>query len=68
MKLIAIPTKIEISEVTGDKINDSDVPNRFIDYFATIAEKLTSEMPDASSDASMYLRNRVQNSFFFCTM
>ena len=57
--------KISISKRTGDKINVSDVPNRFIDYFTTIAEKLTSQMPNASSDVSMHLRNRLQNSSFF---
>ena len=58
--------KISISEKsTGEKINDSNVPNSFIDYFTTIAEKLTSQMPNVSSNVSMYLRNRVQHSLFF---
>ena len=58
--------KINISDTnTGDKIIESEVPNNFIDYFTTIAEKLTSQMPNVSTNASSYLRNRVQNSFFF---
>ena len=57
--------KISISENnTGDKINDADVPNRFVDYFTTIAEKLTSQMTNVSSNVSMYLRNRMQKPFF----
>ena len=58
--------KISISDKnTGAEVKDSDVPDHFIDYFTTIAEKLTSEMPNSSSNVSTYLRNRVQSSFFF---
>ena len=58
--------KISISDkITGNEINDSEVPNQFIDYFTTIAEKLTSQMPNVSTNVSTYLKNRVQNSFFF---
>ena len=65
-----VKPKITISDkTTGEEINDSDVPNQFIDYFTTIAEKLTSQMPNVSTNASAYLQKRVQNSFFFapCT-
>ena len=58
--------KISISDKsTGKEINDSDVPKKFIDYFTTIAEKLTSQMPSVPTNVSSYLRNRVQGSFFF---
>ena len=56
-------------ENTGNEVNDSEVPNNFINYFTTIAEKITSQIPNSPSNVSGYLKNRVQSSFFFspCT-
>ena len=65
-----VKPKISISDKnTGVEIKDSDVPNHFIEYFTSIAEELTSQMPDNSPNVTKYLKNRVQSSFFFapCT-
>ena len=57
--------KVSISDESGNQVKDSEVPGNFIDYFTTIADKLTSQIPKTPTSASSYLHNRVNNSFFF---
>ena len=40
------------------------VPDKFINYFTSIADRLISNLPQTNSNASSYLRNRTENSFF----
>ena len=42
----------------------NDVPNKFINYFTSIADTLISNLPQTNTNASSYLRNRTENSFF----
>lgn len=54
-----------INIVENDQIvNPSDVSNKFSTFFATIADKLVSEIPDTNVSTMSFLRNRVSNSFF----
>ena len=54
-----------INIVKNDQIvNPSDVSNKFSTFFATIADKLVSEIPDTNVNTMSFLRNRVSNSFF----
>ena len=66
----AIKTKnkddtIQLNDDNGQKVDKNDVSNTFINYFTNIATKLTSELPVANNDAEYYLKNRMQNSFYF---
>ena len=57
--------KVTITDDNNISIDDDNVPNSFIEYFTTIAEKLTSQAPPTQINAASYLKNRTVNSFFF---
>ena len=42
-----------------------EVPNKFVEYFTSVAAKLSSELPVSELSASSYLTNRIQNSFLY---
>ena len=46
------------------KIESKEVPNSFNNYFTGIAEKLTNQLPTSIHNASSYLKNRINNTFF----
>ena len=46
------------------KIHNSHVPNKFINFFSTTAEKSVLEMPDSNIDPKSYLTKRQINTFF----
>ena len=55
----------KISLIENDSIiNEAEIPNKFCDYFTSIAEKLVSDIPVSQTNHASYLRNRVPNSFF----
>ena len=45
-------------------INETVIPNKFCNYFTSIAEKLVSEIPVGQCNPVSFLRNRNTNSFF----
>ena len=49
----------------GSKVPDSDVPNKFVDYFTNIASNLTSQLPNSPRNPAQFLKNRRLNSFVF---
>ena len=54
-----------ISIVENDiSIDKSQIPNKFIEYFTTKVDKLTSQLPKIDRNPSSFLKNRVPNSFF----
>ena len=53
-----------LNDVDGNEQEESKVPNQFINYFTSIAEKLTAEIPHTPRNAESYLENRVQHTFF----
>lgn len=57
--------KVSICDDNGNQVTDSEVPTNFVNYFTTIADKLTSQIPNTQTHFSSYLRNRINNSFFF---
>ena len=57
-------TKEIIINDENREISKNDVPNKFIDYFTSIADTLISNLPQTNTNASSYLSNRTQNSFF----
>ena len=55
----------KISLIENDSIiNETEIPNKFCDYFTSIAEKLVSDIPVSQTNHASYLRNRIPNSFF----
>ena len=57
--------KVSISNDNGEEFSDSEIPTKFIEYFTTIADKLTSQIPNTQTKAESYLRDRINNSFYF---
>ena len=58
-------TSIEITDDNGSKVPDSDVPNKFVDYFTNIASNLTNQLPNSLRNPAQFLTNRRLNSFVF---
>ena len=44
-------------------IENNDVPNKFINYFTEIPNKLTSQLPTPNRNASSYLKDRIIDTF-----
>ena len=47
----------------GNQVSDADIPGKFVDYYANIAEKLTTEIPKTQSNTTSYLKNRINHNF-----
>ena len=45
-------------------IESKEVPNSFNNYFTGIANKLTSQLPTPTHNATSYLKNRINKTFF----
>ncbi|CAL4070278.1 unnamed protein product [Meganyctiphanes norvegica] len=45
-------------------VENNKVPNKLVDHFTGIAEKLTSNLPTSQNIATFYLKDRINNSFF----
>ena len=48
----------------GQVVSSSNVSNKFSTFFATIADKLVSQIPVTNISSTHYLKDRVSNSFF----
>ena len=57
-------SKVSLSDEDGNYLNESTIPSKFVDHYTSIASQLTSKIPPSRADASTYLSNRVQQSFF----
>ena len=58
-------TTIEIATDNGLKVQNSEVPDEFVDYFTNIATNLTNQLPNSPTTPTQYLSNRSVNSFAF---
>ena len=56
---------ISLSDEYNNTITKEEVPNKFVEYFTSIATKLSSELPISEHNASSYLTDRIQNSFLY---
>ena len=56
---------INLSDELNNSISKEEVPNKFVEYFTSIASKLSSELPISEKNASSYLTDRIQNSFLY---
>ena len=45
-------------------VNDDEIPNAFVEYFTSIAQKLTTQLPNSPNTVSHYLKDRINESFF----
>ena len=52
---------IEIIDENESKIQESDVPTKFVDYFTNIATNLTNQLPNSPTNPLQFLRNRSIN-------
>ena len=62
IKKTSFSNNINIIE-DGQIVSTSDVSNKFSSFFATIAEKLVSQIPATNLSSASYLKDRVSNSF-----
>ena len=58
--------KVTLNDEDGNEQDESQVANQFINYFTSIAEQLSSEIPNSQTDAKTYLKRKdmVQHTFF----
>ena len=49
----------------GNKLNEQNVPIEFVNYFTSIAENLTNQLPEPSTNPKDYLTNRNPNTFAY---
>ena len=49
----------------GNKLQEQNVSTKFVDYFTSIAENLTNQMPNSNSNPEDYLTNRNPNTFVY---
>ena len=49
----------------GNKLQEQNVSTKFVDYFTSIAENLTNQMPNSNSNPKDYLTNRNPNTFVY---
>ena len=50
--------KVSLDDDDENKIEESEIPSKFINYFTSIASKLTSEIPPTRKNIASYLTNR----------
>ena len=55
--------KISLTDDDNNDILDSEIPNKYIDYYTNIASQLTSNIPPTQRDAASYLQERVTQNF-----
>ena len=46
----------------NDPINEDEIPNAFVEYFTSIAHKLTTQLPSSPNTALHYLKDRINES------
>ena len=56
-------SKISLTDDDNNDIIDSEIPNKYIDYYTSIANKLTSNIPPTQRDAASYLQDRIPQNF-----
>ena len=44
-------------------VNDDEIPNAFVEYFTSIAQKLTTQLPTSPNTVSHYLKDRIYEPF-----
>ena len=50
--------KVSLEDDDENEINESEIPSKFVNYFTSIASKLTAEIPPTRHNAASYLTNR----------
>ena len=56
---------LNIVDENDKQVEIETIPNNCIDYFTSIATKLSSQVPQSQQTSSYYLTDRVQNTFLF---
>ena len=58
IKSKATSRNVSITDENGNKYADNVIPNKFIEYYTSIADELTAEIPHNDCNASSYLGSR----------
>ena len=58
-----IKPKVVITDEHGNKHAENEIPNKFIEYYTSIAGELTSEIPQSNCNATSYLGKRISHNF-----
>ena len=58
IKSKATSRNVSITDENGNKYADNEIPNKFIEYYTSIADELTAEIPHNDCNASSYLGSR----------
>ena len=56
---------VNLIDDQGNNLKEQTVPIKFVDYFTSIAENLTSQLPSSNANPEDYLTNRIPNTFVF---
>ena len=56
---------VNLIDDQGNNFKEQTVPIKFVDYFTSIAENLTSQLPSSNANPEDYLTNRIPNTFVF---
>ena len=56
---------VNLIDDQGNNLKEQTVPIKFVDYFTSIAENLTSQLPSSNTNPEDYLTNRIPNTFVF---
>ena len=49
--------KVSLDDDDENEIKESEIPSKFVNYFTSIASKLTSEIPPTRQNSASYLTN-----------
>jgi len=55
--------EVSLTDDEDNDIIDSEIPNRYIDYYTNIVSQLTSNIPQTQRDAASYLQDRITQNF-----
>ena len=55
--------KVLITDENGHKYAENEIPSKFIEYYTSIADELTSNIPHTDRNAASYLCNRIGHDF-----
>ena len=56
-------SKISLTDDDNNEITEGEIPNKYIDYYTSIASQLTSNISPTQHDAASYLQNRITHDF-----
>ena len=56
---------VNLTDEQGNNVKEQIIPIKFVDYFTSIAENLTNQLPNSNSNPEDFLTNRISNTFVY---